>query len=209
MNATLQTKPNNLNNTTSQSVSDEALLAHYCATGDRAIFAQLVGRYERELFRYLSRYLNDAEMAEDAFQTTFLQVHLKRDKFEAGRRFRPWLYAIATNQAIDARRREKRHRLVSLDRTSDEDSNGGGLIDMLVGDGNDPFEHANSMETKERVLEQLDKLPSHLRAVVQLVYFDDMKYREAAEHLDVPVGTVKSRLHTAINRLTDAWDKRI
>ena len=100
--------------------SDERLLLEYRQTGRRELFADLVRRYERELFNYLRRYLGDTGMAEDAFQATFLQVHLKCDQFEEGRRFRPWLYTIATNQAIDAQRRNKRHRMVSLDRVGGE-----------------------------------------------------------------------------------------
>ena len=75
-------------------VTDEDLLLQYRETGDRELYAQLVYRYERELFSYLRRYLGNAEMAEDVFQTAFLQVHLKCEQFEAGRRFRPWLYTI-------------------------------------------------------------------------------------------------------------------
>jgi RNA polymerase sigma-70 factor (ECF subfamily) len=96
--------------------SDEDLLLRYREEGDRRAFEELVGRYERELYNYLRHYLGDAEMAEDAFQAAFLQVHLKCDQFDAGRKVRPWLYTIATNQAIDARRRNRRHRMVSLDR---------------------------------------------------------------------------------------------
>src|SRR6187399_1825973 len=99
-------------------LSDEELLVAYRDRGDRRAFAELVRRYERELYSYLRRYLGDAGMAEDTFQATFLQVHLKCDQFEEGRKFRPWLYTIATNQAIDARRRAKRHRMVSLDRVT-------------------------------------------------------------------------------------------
>src|SRR5271168_1722475 len=111
-------KPQSMPEGSAESVSptDEQLLAEYRQQGDRQAFAQLVHRYERELFSYLRRYLGDAEMAEDAFQATFLQVHRKCDQFEEGRRFRPWLYTIATNQAIDAQRRNKRHRNLSLDR---------------------------------------------------------------------------------------------
>src|SRR5690242_1002358 len=82
-------------------LTDEELLVRYRDHADRQAFSQLVHRYERELYSYLRRYLGDATMAEDAFQATFLQVHLKCDQFEQGRRFRPWLYTIATNQAID------------------------------------------------------------------------------------------------------------
>ena len=113
--------------------SDETLLLRYRQTGGRDDFAQLVHRYERELYNYLRRYLGDAEMAHDVFQATFLQVHLKCDQFEDGRRFRPWLYTIATNQAIDAQRRNRRHRMVSLDRAGAgrEDDEIGVLIELL------------------------------------------------------------------------------
>src|SRR4030042_1636928 len=80
--------------------TDEDLLLTYRSTKDRGAFEELVGRYEAELYSYLRNFLSDAQMAEDAFQTTFLQIHLKCDQFEAGRRVRPWLYTVATNHAI-------------------------------------------------------------------------------------------------------------
>ena len=96
------------------------------------MYAQLVYRYERELFSYLRRYLGNAEMAEDVFQTAFLQVHLKCEQFDANRKFRPWLYTIATNAAIDARRRNKRHTTVSLDTPREQDNEDvGRLINLL------------------------------------------------------------------------------
>src|ERR1700682_3706408 len=102
--------------------SDAELLSVYRRTGNRQAFAELVHRYERELYSYLRRFLSDAVLAEDAFQGTFLQVHLKCDQFEEGRKVRPWLYTVATNQAIDAQRRNKRHRMISLDRRNNSDS---------------------------------------------------------------------------------------
>jgi len=187
-------------------MSDEELLILYCATGDRDYYSRLLRKYERELFSYLRRYLGDAEMAEDAFQAAFLQVHLKRESFQEGRKFRPWLYAIATNQAIDAQRRNKRHRMVSLDRSGAEDNDEvGSLVDLLVSGDVDPFDHMHAMERKEQMQQSLDQLPSHMREVVDLVYYQGLKYREAADALEIPVGTVKSRLHAAIHRLTQAW----
>ena len=96
-------------------LSDEELMSRYREEGQAAIFSELVHRYERELYRYLARYLGDPTPAEDVFQNTFLQVHLKRGLFENGRPFRPWLYAIATHQAVDALRKAGRHPTVSLD----------------------------------------------------------------------------------------------
>ncbi len=93
---------------------DEELLAAYVETENRDAFEELVHRYERELYSYLRHFLGDAQLAEDAFQTTFLQVHLKCRQFAPGRRLRPWLYTIAANQAVDLLRRNRRHKAVSL-----------------------------------------------------------------------------------------------
>lgn len=189
-------------------LTDEELLLEYRSTGDRELFAQLVKRYERELFSYLRRYLGDAEVAEDAFQAAFLQVHLKCKHYEAGRAVRPWLYTIATNQAIDAQRRNRRHRLVSLDRaaTTDGDETGK-LLDLLVSEEPSPTTQLTAMERQAWLARAVEKLPDGLRDVVNLVYFQEMKYREAAEVLEIPVGTVKSRLHAAVAKLNECWNQ--
>ena len=186
--------------------TDEQLLLTYRDSGDRDVFAELVHRYERELYSYLRRYLGDAEMAEDAFQAAFLQVHLKCQQFEAGRAFRPWLYTIAINQAIDAQRRSRRHRMVSLDRTGGTGGEEvGKLLDLLVSSEPSPTMQLGKDERREWLASTMERLPDTLRDVLQLVYFQDMKYREAAETLNIPVGTVKSRVHAAVIKLTEAW----
>jgi RNA polymerase sigma-70 factor (ECF subfamily) len=189
-------------------VTDEQLIAQYRQTGNRELFAELVYRYERELYNYLRRYLNDAELAEDAFQATFLQVHLKCDQFDEGRRFRPWLYAVATNQAIDARRKVMRHRMISLDQTgsSAEGDEVSRLVNLLESHEEAPLKRVERRENSELVRGTLESLPESMYAVIQLVYYQGLKYREAAEILDIPVGTVKSRLHSAIAKLTEAWN---
>ena len=188
-------------------LTDEQLVVEYRTNGDRDLFALLVRRYERELYSYLRRYLGNAEMAEDVFQATFLQVHLKCDRFDANRRFRPWLYTVATNQAIDAQRRNKRHRMMSLDRSGSSDNvDIGALVDLLEGDERDPLENISQLERGQWVQDALDGLTESMRSVVHLVYYQGMKYREAAEILDIPVGTVKSRLHAAIIKLYESWN---
>lgn len=188
--------------------TDEQLLVRYCNTGDRSVFTALVRRYERELYNYLRRYLDDAEMAEDAFQATFLQVHLKCETFDSQRRFRPWLYAIATNQAIDAQRRNKRHRMVSLDRGGAEDHDQlQRLGDTLEGETPDPLDEAVRTEQGDWVRNAVSQLSDNLRPVIELVYFQGMSYGDAAEVLGIPVGTVKSRMHAAVKKLTAAWDE--
>ena len=184
--------------------SDEDLLLEYRAVGDRLAFEELVHRYERELYNYLRQYLGDAQMAEDTFQAAFLQVHLKCEKFEPGRKVRPWLYTVATNQAIDAQRRNRRHRMVSLDRRTgghDGEDDAGALVELIDGEEVGPADRLESAEQRRSVRRAVDRLPDSLRQVLLLVYYQGLKYREAADVLSIPVGTVKSRLHAAIRRL--------
>jgi RNA polymerase sigma-70 factor (ECF subfamily) len=188
-------------------MTDEELLLEYRAVGGEDAFAHLVRRYERELYNYLRRYLNDGTLAEDTFQKTFLQVHLKCDQFQEGRAFRPWLYTIATNQAIDAQRRNRRHRGVSLDRRNSAagESEVGTLVDLMASDEPGPVARLESEEREAWVRQAVDELPDQLKGALTLVYYQGLKYREAADILSIPVGTVKSRLHSAILKLNEAW----
>lgn len=209
MNSTIEQKRVRANRAPQQNQrSDEELLLVYRKTGERGAFEELVHRYEAELYSYLRNYLGDAQMAEDAFQTTFLQIHLKCEQFEEGRKVRPWLYTVATNQAIDAQRRNRRHRIASLDRcctgNGQEDEEGGALMNLLDSAEIDPGDQFQMAEEGQYVREAVDQLPDVLRQAVLLVYYQGMKYREAAQVLGVPVGTVKSRLHAAISKLNDS-----
>jgi RNA polymerase sigma-70 factor (ECF subfamily) len=188
-------------------LADEQLLAlHQKGTDGRPYLATLVARYERELYSFLRRYLGDAALAEDAFQATFLQVHRKGHLFDSGRKFRPWLYTVATNRAIDLQRRNKRHQAVSLNRSARaEKSDAGSLIDLLPSADSGPGERFESAERTEWVRRAVAALPEPLQQVVSLVYFRGMKYREAADELQVPVGPVKSRLHSAVGSLGQQW----
>jgi RNA polymerase sigma-70 factor (ECF subfamily) len=206
MNSTIEHKPPALTpyDPAVQS-TDEDLMLEYRERGDRRAFEQLVHRYERELYNYLRHYLGDAQMAEDAFQTTFLQVHLKCNQFEPGRKVRPWLYTVATNQAIDAQRRNRRHRMVSLDRRFGNDGGDSvaSLVELIDSQEAEPLDHLRAAERHEAVRGAVDQLPDALKQVVALVYYQGLKYREAAEVLLIPVGTIKSRLHAAVYRLNE------
>jgi RNA polymerase sigma-70 factor (ECF subfamily) len=187
--------------------TDEELLLEYRMTGSSAVFERLVKRYERELYNYLRRFLNNQVLAEDAFQATFMQVHLKCHLYDADRKVRPWLYTVATNQAIDIQRRNRRHKLVSLDRPNRiQHDELGSLVDVLSGKEEEPANGLEAGERKEWIRRAVASLPDQLQSAVKLVYFRGMKYREAADELDVPVGTVKSRLHAAVKRLGKAWE---
>jgi RNA polymerase sigma-70 factor (ECF subfamily) len=190
--------------------SDEELLQRF-RRGQTEAFGLLVRRYERELYGYLRRYLQDGSLAEDVFQNTFLQVYIKSGQYEAGRPVRPWLYTIATHQAIDALRRNGRHQAVSLDEARDPSGARPGegdlatLLEMLETRGPSPLDAASAQERKEQVRASVDRLPDFLRQVLLLAYYQGLKYREIADILDIPVGTVKSRLHAALVKLQEVW----
>jgi RNA polymerase sigma-70 factor (ECF subfamily) len=187
--------------------SDEELLSRFCG-GQTEAFGVLVRRYERELYGYLRRYLGDGSLAEDVFQNTFLQLYLKSGQYEAGRPVRPWLYTIATHQAIDALRRNGRHQAVSLEQRGEPgDGEMGGLLEMLESRGPGPMEQAMGQERRERVRASVERLPEFLRQVLILAYYQGLKYREIADILDIPVGTVKSRLHAALVKLQEVWSE--
>lgn len=186
--------------------SDEGLLLEYRDRGDCEAFEELVRRYEKELYGYLWNRLGDCQLADDVFQQTFLQIHLKCGQFDCTRKFRPWLYTIAINQAIDLQRQNARHRAVSLDRQvrGNLETDTASLLDLVEGSGRGPAERAQVSEQCESLHWAIGRLPEPMRQAVLLVYFQGLQYREAAEVLSVPVGTVKSRVHAAVQVLGDA-----
>jgi RNA polymerase sigma-70 factor (ECF subfamily) len=185
--------------------SDEELLACF-RRGQREAFGVLLRRYEGELYGYLRRYLGDGELAQDVFQNTFLQVFTKIKKYDPARPVRPWLYTIATNQAIDALRRGARFQAVSLDQEREEsDADAPQLMSLLDSRCPSPLDLVHGEERRQLVRESVDRLPEFLRQVVLLAYYQGLKYKDIAGILGIPVGTVKSRLHAALGRLHDAW----
>jgi RNA polymerase sigma-70 factor, ECF subfamily len=197
-----------MNATTTELLSDEELVRAFAEDGDRASFELLVERYKNEIYNYLRRYLADDAMAEDAFQTTFIRVFQKSEQFDASRKFRPWLYGIATHQAIDLKRRSKRRSFQSLDvQTSSGDSrestHAANIADHRQSTS-DPLEQA---ELRSRMVAAIEEVGEPGRSALELVYLQGLPYRDAAEILDVPVGTVKSRVHSAIRKLSAVWQR--
>ncbi len=193
------------------SLSDEELMLRFRDGGDQHAFDALVHRYERELFGFLKRYLGDVTLAEDVFQATFLNVFRKGGQYEAGRRVRPWLYSIATHLAVDALRRAGHRPDAGVGLTqshADDDAQLGSLVDLLQSKLPSPSSAIEERERNQRIEEAVDALPDHLRFVILLIFFQGLKYSEAAEVLGVPLGTVKSRLHAALARLHQQFESR-
>lgn len=192
----------------SDQTSDEDLLRQFVESQNRASFEVLVRRYQHEIYNYLRRYLGDESIAEDAFQLTFVRVYQKADQFDLSRRFRPWLYSVATNQAIDLKRRNKRRNHQSLDiaatNSESRTSTQAAAIPDHRGPVEDPLVGAEFRQQMRAAVEQLGE-PG--RSALELIYLQGLPYRDAAEILKVPVGTVKSRVHSAIRKLAVVWQR--
>jgi RNA polymerase sigma-70 factor (ECF subfamily) len=190
----------------SQEATDESLLLRYRDKGDIEAFETLVHRYERPLYNYLVRLLHNTSEAEEIFQTTFLRVHEKCQLFTKGRLVRPWIYSIATHSAIDRLRKEAPHQKVSLDQDqTEEEAHSAKLLDLVPSQIPQPLAQLEAREDAEWIRSAVDSLPEYLRVTVLLAYFQGLKFREVAEILQVPLGTVKSRLHRALVMLNSAW----
>ena len=189
-------------------LSDEQLVELY-RNGHEAVFEQLIGRYDRELLNFLIRFLGDRAAAQDVFQETFLQVHLAADQFDSDRRFKPWLFTIAANKGRDFLRRKRRRPAAPLDAPIGSDGKDGQtFIDLLQDDLPLPDTTASSNEIAEIVRAAVDEMPDHLREILLLAYFQKLAYGEIAEVLEIPLGTVKSRLHTAVGTFAKAWKSK-
>lgn len=186
-------------------ISDETLLANY-RLGDRASFTQLMERYQRELFHFLIRFLGDRAAAEDVFQETFLQVHQSADQFDPQRRFRPWLFTIAANKARDLMRSQARRPTSPLQASlSNGDDDSGQFIDLMSATVQMPDEPLERAEMQAKVRQAVMNLPENLREILLLSYFHQFPYKQISDILNIPLGTVKSRLHAAVAQFADRW----
>ncbi|HEX8914266.1 MAG TPA: sigma-70 family RNA polymerase sigma factor [Humisphaera sp.] len=185
--------------------SDESLLAAYRG-GDKPAFAALVARYQRELYHFLVRFLGNRAAAEDVFQETFLQVHQSAEAFDPQRRFKPWLFTIAANKARDLIRSQARRPTNPLQASiSGGDEEGGEFIDLMQSAIELPDEPMARQEMQQKVQRVVSGMPDHLREILVLSYFNTFPYRQIADILGIPLGTVKSRLHAAVATFADRW----
>jgi len=175
---------------------DRRLIAKVLA-GQTASYAELVQRYQGRLFGAVVRILDNAEDAADVVQDTFVSAYQSLGSFKGDAEFFTWLYRIAFNTAISAKR--KRKPTVSLDGQRDQ-ANGqvGGGLDP-VDRGRDQFPGANLERTDDEKMlaDAIRRLSEEHRAVLVLKDLEGFRYDEIAAMIGVPVGTVRSRLNRA------------
>ena len=202
--------PGKVNTDTMQETSglaeqtDEQLLSAHIE-GDQVAFPELLERYRNELLHFLIRFLGSRAAAEDVFQDTFLQIHLVAETFDTSRRFKPWLHTIAANKARDYHRRQKRRAAASLSAPIGGVGEETEFIDLIASEEASPETPLSEQEQAQLVKKVVDDLPPHYREILLLNYFQRMSYNQIADSLDIPLGTVKSRLHSAVACFADTW----
>ncbi len=185
--------------------SDAELLRQYIQ-GDEDAFREIVDRYKNPLYAFLRRFLNRQDLVEDVFQETFLQLYTSKDKFDLSRPLRPWLFTIAANKAKDALRKMQRHSSMSIGAIADtSDVSVSDVFNLLSSYDVTPDQEASTTETAEKVRQIVANMPENLRGILILAYFEQFSYKHMAEILSIPIGTVKSRLHTAVAHFTKKW----
>lgn len=186
--------------------TDEQLFLRFRDRGDDEAYRALIERYHDDLLRFLFRMLGDRQGAEDVFQEAFLQAHLSAGSFDETRRFRPWLFTIAANKARDMLRKKGRRKTAELSAPI----GGGGerdasFIDLMEIDVAAPHERLSADERDQQVQRVLNAMSPALREVLLLAYFQRLSYAQIADDLGIPLGTVKSRLHSAVAVFGRGW----
>lgn len=148
--------------------------------------------YKDKLFHLAYRMMNNRQEAEDVVQESFLRVYKHLDRYDENQKFSTWIYRIATNLCID--RLRKRRQIYSLDAASTEHDGLDGYS-MMPSDERTPESELILSETQRIIREAIDTLPAKYKSVMVLRYLQDMSLQEISEVLDMPVTTVKTRVH--------------
>lgn len=167
--------------------------------GNTSALEELVKRYADPLFGFLLRMTSNHALAQDLFQDTFLKVQTKAHQYQTSRKFKTWLYSIASNTAIDHHRRARWKSFFSLDAPTHEDE--APLMDTLADPQPDPAASAAQAERARLVRAALTRLPARQRATLALAYFEGLPYAEVAAALGCSVGTVKTQVSRALDSL--------
>jgi len=182
--------------------------------GRESAMTQLIGRYERPLYRFIFQMVGDAHLAEDLFQETFLRLHHARATFVQGAPLKPYIFRVALHAIYDFRKRKSRRKIrVSLEAqqpgASDGESTQVKLGDVLPGSSGDPSSDSEQREKEALVRRAVEALPEAEREVVLLRIFEGLSFAHIAEITRVPLATAKSRMIYALRRLRPVLEARI
>ena len=165
--------------------------------GEQELFGTLMQRYEPKLSRYGKKFLSSPDNIDDIVQDVFISAYRNIQSFDVSRKFSPWIYRIAHNAYVNALKKNSHLPITLFD------------FDALVSHTiyEDPLELEREKKEVEAMIDEcLTKVPAKYKEVLLLRYYEDMDYKEIAEVLEVPTGTVSVRLMRAREALKKAWD---
>ncbi|WP_366561273.1 RNA polymerase sigma factor SigW [Bacillus velezensis] len=160
--------------------------------GDQNAFAEIVDLYKDKIYQLCYRMLGNVHEAEDIAQEAFIRAYVNIDSFDINRKFSTWLYRIATNLTIDRIRKKKPDYYLDAEVAGAE---GLTMYSQIAADGVLPEEAVLSLELSDTIQKKILKLPDKYRTVIVLKYIDELSLIEIGEILNIPVGTVKTRIH--------------
>ena len=176
------------------------------SSGEEAAFQELIDKYKNSLYSFLRRFLNQNDLVEDVFQETFIQLYISKNSFDLERPLRPWLFTIAANKARDVLRRIQRANETNVGPMADAgDVSIDDVFNSITSEKTTPYDEIEKQETQRLVQGIISEMPDNLREILIFAYFEQFSYKHIAEILSIPIGTVKSRLHTAVVYFSKKW----
>ncbi|MGW8428722.1 RNA polymerase sigma factor SigW [Peribacillus simplex] len=160
--------------------------------GDHNAFGEIVEIYKDKVFQICFRMLGNRQEAEDLAQEAFVRAYVNIRSFNIQMKFSTWLYRIATNLCIDRLRKKKPDYYLDAEVAGTEGLN---MYSQIASDMAKPEEEVESLELQETIQVEIMKLPEKYRSVIVLKYIEELSLKEISDILDLPVGTVKTRIH--------------
>lgn len=166
-------------------LADEALVK-LCLEGDCTAFAEIVNRYQKQIFTLAYRLTNQVEDAQDLAQEAFLKIYQVLDKYDTSRPFFPWMYKVATNVCYTALRKKPQEE-IPLDKVIE-------FAPTVPQAATQPEDYTEVKETQRLVQQALAQLPEKYKVPMVLRYLEDMTYQQIADVMEVPITTIETRL---------------
>ena len=183
-------------------LSDEILIKKF-QDGDVGAYNQLVFRFKDRLLNFIYRFVNDLDLAEDLVQDTLLKLYTHKDSYREIAKFSTWLYTIAANLARTELRKKKRRKTFSVTELSREDR------EFIIASSDvDPSEDLSSQDFEKNIQLALAELPDDFKTIIILRDIQELSYDEISKIVDVPLGTVKSRINRGRVKLQQLLKKK-
>lgn len=160
--------------------------------GDQDAFAEIIEIYKNSIYQLCFRMLGNRHEAEDMAQEAFIRAYVNINSFNQDLKFSTWLFRIATNLCIDRIRKKKPDYYLDAEVSG---TDGLTMYSQLESDSPLPEKELESLELQETVQKEIMKLPEKYRSVIVLKYIEELSLNEISEILDMPLGTVKTRIH--------------